>query len=231
MRVMTYNIHSGRDMYGKLDLDGIIAVMKDQAPAILGVNEVRRRTSDIGDMDQAEMLAHHLDMHMAYAEAMPYNGGSYGIMLLSRYPITGQEVIRIPDAPEGERGKWFEPRVVLRCEVRTPQGPLCVLVTHAGLSQGEQRQAVATLAAQLASGKPTILLGDLNMTPDDEILAPIWQLAQGNALLPLTFPADAPKGRIDYIITMPGVKAGPIQAITTLASDHLPLVAEVELIP
>lgn len=229
MRVMTYNIHSGRDMYGKLDLDGIIAVMEAQAPDILGVNEVRRRTADIGDMDQAALLAQRMDMHMAYAEAMPYQGGSYGIMLLSRYPITSHEVIRIPDAPQGERGNHFEPRVVLRCQVQAPQGALCVLVTHAGLSQGEQRQAVATLAAQLAPGMPTMLLGDLNMTPDDETLAPIWQLARGNALLPLTFPADAPEGRIDYIITTPDIKAGPLRAISTLASDHLPLVAEIAL--
>jgi endonuclease/exonuclease/phosphatase family metal-dependent hydrolase len=45
----------------------------------------------------------------------------------------------------------------------------------------------------------------------------------------LTYPADKPSKRIDYIFLGGGFKARGARVLRTLASDHLPLVADLEI--
>lgn len=229
MTVMTYNIHSGRDLHNRLDLQGIADVIAGASPAIVALNEVRRCTSDIGGEDQLLALAKRLDMHSAFAGAIPLLGGEYGVGLLSRYPIEAAATVRIPDIPEAERDDWFEPRVVLDARINVDGAPLRVLVTHVGLSAGEQRAAIETLCALLQGEKgPILLMGDFNVTPDDPVLAPLRAfVTDAHQAEPMhTFPADKREVKIDYIFTTADRTPSRVWTIATEASDHLPLLAE-----
>ena len=82
LRIMTYNIHSGRDAWGRLDLAAIGEFIRTLNPDILALNEVRMGTSDVNGDEQARTLAAQLGMHWTFAPAIPYRGGQYGIAVL-----------------------------------------------------------------------------------------------------------------------------------------------------
>lgn len=231
--VMTYNIHSGRDLYGKLDISLAAAVIRAASPDIVALNEVRRFTRDIDGADQAAQLRDALGMHMAFGRAIPYLGGEYGIALLSKWPILAATVTPVPDVPEAERMPDFEARAVLACDLDVRGTPLRVFVIHVGLSGAERTRAIDTLCALLdASPRPCLVLGDFNMTPDDPALAPLLACVAdtaGSSGLPLTFPADQPREKIDYIFSSPSLQSGDTWTVQTTASDHLPLLATVEV--
>lgn len=77
LRIMTYNIHSGRDAWGRLDLAAIGEFIRTLNPDILALNEVRMGTSDVNGDEQARTLAVQLGMHWTFAPAIPYLGGQY----------------------------------------------------------------------------------------------------------------------------------------------------------
>ena len=76
---------------------------------------------------------------------------------------------------------------------------------------------------------PTLLLGDLNATPDAPELRPLFQRLRdtmadrGEAL---TYPADAPAKRIDYILASPQFQTRSAAIPATTASDHRPVIVE-----
>jgi endonuclease/exonuclease/phosphatase family metal-dependent hydrolase len=80
---------------------------------------------------------------------------------------------------------------------------------------------------------PTLLLGDLNATPDAAELQPLrarlhdaWLGGEG-----FTYPSEKPVKRIDYILTSDQFRVGSAFTPQTLASDHWPVVAKLELSP
>ena len=83
--------------------------------------------------------------------------------------------------------------------------------------------------------KPIILCGDFNTTPETQVhqlvaafLSDTWALAgKGPGY---SFRADHPEKRIDYIwITPDRLRPVKIWVPATLASDHLPVMAEFSL--
>ena len=85
MRLMTYNVQSGRDAWGQLRLDGCCDMIKRLDPDILGLNELRRGCADSGNVDQPAYIADKTGMEHRFAKAIPMGGtGKYGIGLLSR---------------------------------------------------------------------------------------------------------------------------------------------------
>ncbi len=77
-----------------------------------------------------------------------------------------------------------------------------------------------------------ILQGDFNLRPEDELLKPLYaalhDTADEKSDIP-TFPADGPDRKIDYIMHTDGVRTLSLRSIDTLCSDHLPLIAELEI--
>jgi endonuclease/exonuclease/phosphatase family metal-dependent hydrolase len=72
---------------------------------------------------------------------------------------------------------------------------------------------------------PTVLLGDFNAPPEAPELAPLWHTLTA-APTGLTFPADAPVKRIDYVTVSDGIRVCTATVPPTVASDHRPVVAE-----
>ena len=229
MRIMSYNIHSGKDADNVLDMNGIIEVIRKLAPAVCALNEVRMGTTDVKGAYLAKDAGEALKMEWRFGRAIDIAGGEYGNAILSKYPITASRVVPVPEVPAERREKRYEPRCVLECDVAAPMGELRVLTCHFGLSDEEARLACDTVLALLAEdARPAVFMGDLNLQPDSPIIARLrTALTDTGDMLPLTFNAKAPTIKIDYIMSR-GLSLGRLQTYATTASDHLPVFADEE---
>ncbi len=229
---MTYNICSGKNMARDRDLNYAAAVIREVAPDFVTLNEVRSHTSDIGDVAQADELGRLTGYYPVFGKSIDIMGGEYGNALLTRLPIAESEIIHIPDPEKTDIG-FYEHRSILRCVLMAGDTPVTVLCTHFGLMPSEQRNAVdAVLNVLSTEENPVMLMGDLNMTPDAEILQPILYAmtdTAGNRNSPLTFPSDEPKDKIDYILHTDGITTEKLYSIDTQNSDHRPLIAELSI--
>ena len=146
----------------------------------------------------------------------------------------------IPDPVEREpEGRHFETRCLIKAVIDVPDEatgevkPLTVLVTHMGLNRSEAMNAVQTAIDQLQPGQPTVLMGDFNLTPDSDTIAPLFDHYQdAAALLPEgtnTFPSEEPIKKIDYIMCAGPVKFVKAEVPAVVASDHRPHTATIEI--
>ncbi len=245
LNVMSYNIASGHDFRGfregipypqHVDASLAAEVMKKYAPDIIGVNEVRGEGPDPDYAEQTRIMADVLGYHSFFGPAIHFPGGPYGNALLSRFPILRAEIVMIPDPADhtGDKpGDYYETRDIIRAELDVPGG-LTVFVSHFGLANSEKRSAVATLLQELGHTSGRVLfMGDLNMTRDNPILAPVFSAlhdtAEDAAESLLTWSSYAPERKIDYIFTSHGIRCARLQAPPETVSDHRPLLASLEL--
>ncbi|MBE3577130.1 MAG: endonuclease/exonuclease/phosphatase family protein [Limnochordales bacterium] len=236
LRVMTFNIRHGEGLDGRVDLARVATVIKEVAPDLVGLQEVDQNWSFRSQfVEQAAWLARELGMEFAFAPALHRGSllgadGGYGNALLSRYPILRSETIILP------RLDTREDRSLLIAQVKVPNGLVQVGVTHLGLSSRERLQHVRVIREKLLTfGLPTILMGDWNARPDSpEVVAVTEWLASVTAggMWP-TFCYNSPDGKpnvqIDYIFASPEFKVAGVRTVPTDASDHWPLVAELQL--
>jgi endonuclease/exonuclease/phosphatase family metal-dependent hydrolase len=139
----------------------------------------------------------------------------------------------------------LEPRGALWLEVSLGQARLQVINTHLGLLPLEQHRQVKTLTGPKWLGDPrcqdpTILIGDFNFT---SVTGPYRHLARqmrdaqrvaGLDRSVKTFPSAFPTIRIDHCFISPGITIrrvhAPFHPLARLASDHLPLVFDFDLV-
>ena len=234
LKVMTYNIFSGRTLDGSYDLEGKIETIREVNPDILGLNEVHLNTRHSNFTSQTDTLGDALDMpHRFFARAIDHNGGQYGIALLSRYPILSCECVPIPDSYD-EQGNHPESRVHICATIDVNGKTIQVLTSHYGLSQAEQEHAVAETLRLKDASLPTIFMGDLNAQDTDAVMAPLFANFQDAACSltgpdKLTFRSDKPTIRIDYIFHTPEFMVENVKVLPSTASDHRPVFAELEV--
>ncbi len=233
LRCLTYNIHHAEGVDGKLDLERIASVIRQSNADLVALQEVDQSVQRTGNVDQPDELARLTGMHVVFGGNIPLQGGHYGNAVLSRFPIVQQQNIPLPNLNQGEQ------RGVLDLVVSTPQGHLRILATHLDHRPNHQER-IASIGkiAELVSQSPelpTLLLGDLNATwdsPPMQDARSIWHPSHDRELP--TIPAAEPNRQIDYVLFQPAdrfrVKTCDVIA-EAVASDHRPLVAEIELLP
>lgn len=244
---MTYNIQHGLDYlrwqrdedYRRRDMGDLPlmaeAIRRCKAD-IVGLNEVRGRGVVPQYTAQAEELAAMLGYHAYFAPAVYFEGqGPYGNALLSKYPIISAERILIPDPPVRDEDTYYETRCLLRAQLPVAGG-ITVYVCHFGLARAEARNAVETLISQLdGQNGPCVFMGDLNLTPDSDILSPIFSRLQDTAAAfthpQLSFPSDQPDRKIDYIFASRDIKVLSAEIPEIIAADHRPHTALLEINP
>lgn len=228
--LMNYNIHSGKDEQGRMNMDGIMDVIRSVQPDFVFVQEVACHVSTAGNVDEAALLQDGLGMHVTFAKTIDWMGGDYGIALLSRQPVTDVQMYPVPDLEQEQRDRWFEHRIVLRCQALYEAKPVTLLATHLGLSEGERRLGVQLLCDLLDDiTTPVFLGGDLNTQPGDPLLAPLLERLQMHSTA-CTFPSSDPNGKIDYLLTSSHWHTEAEYPLPNQASDHLALVKKVRLI-
>lgn len=220
IRLVTYNIRHA-SLKG---LDAIVEVLLPLGADLIALQEVDRGVLRSGGADQAGVLAEALGMEAAFAPAMEYQGGQYGVALLSRSPISAVQVHPLPSL--------LEPRVALEATVQRPGGPWQVVVTHLGLQPNERFEQVQALLELAPPPARSLLLGDLNEGRSEwafRMLRKRWVDCLGEAgPIPLvSYPAVHPVIGIDHVLRSADLpRAVAARTIDTQASDHLPVVVE-----
>jgi endonuclease/exonuclease/phosphatase family metal-dependent hydrolase len=239
LRVVTYNIHKG---IGGLDrryrIDRVIAVLGRESPDIALLQEVAEDMPRSEFHDQAELLSAALNMpHIAYGPQHRFSIGGYGNAILSRWPIGHVQHVDLTIGARKQRGA-----ISARTRVRVGRHTRTVVVfnLHLGLADSErglqlERFLLSHPFAHLHHRTPVVLGGDLNDVWGS--LGPRFLLPAGfrrAGLLRNTFPAALPIRPLDGLFVRGDLRGrtlnAPRDALTRQASDHLPLVAELDLL-
>jgi endonuclease/exonuclease/phosphatase family metal-dependent hydrolase len=233
LRVMTYNIHVGVGMDKKLDLPRIAEVINKQRPDLVGLQEVDRGVQRTQRIDEIVELAKLTKMDYAFAFNLKYQGGQYGVAILSRTPIRATEHRLYQNLREAER------RGFIRAEVNIDGQLINFVTTHLDyqFDDGRLFETQQLLAALKDVKGPLIVVGDFNDTPDGAAYKLMRSEFEDGwaATRPaddgFSYPADKPAKRIDYILTRSGdrIKTKRSWLVETLASDHVPVVADLEI--
>lgn len=177
LRVLVYNVHAGRDPGGRPNLDRLARVIREARADVVLLQEVDRGTRRSGGTDQLRELERRTGLRGVFGRTLRYQGGGYGVALLSRWPVERRRLVRLPVRPEQARaGESHEPRGALVARIAAPGRPLFVVNTHLDASEDDffRRQEAATLlvrAAALRGSVPgdrsadVLLGGDFNEEP------------------------------------------------------------------
>lgn len=218
-----------------IDLGRVSGEILKEDPILCTLNEVRDESDDPCFSDQAKIIGDGCRMPYHYfAKAIDIGGrGPYGNALVSAYPILEAETILVPDPLVKDEPAYYETRALLKAKVALPSGDvLTVMTVHMGLAKQEARNAVQTVLENTPEEGPVILMGDFNLEPGSEILAPLKEkFFDAGTLLPegtKTYPSDEPEIKIDYIMTR-NVKVLEAQVPADIISDHRPHTAVIEL--
>lgn len=213
-----------------VDLERTADVLRAVGPDLIGLQEVDRAVERSGSVDQAEELGRILDMTPVFGAFMEYQGGQYGMAILSGLPLARSWEIELPQGQE--------PRIALAAEVVLPEGDTIVAVNvHFDWIEEDVdrfRQASALSRVLDALPHPWILLGDFNDEPGSRTLALFHQRAteavkaEGHRF---TFSTDDPRKEIDFVFAAPTTGWDILEARVVderLASDHFPVVVELD---
>ena len=235
LRVMSWNIQAG----GR-GIDSIAAVIRAHDPDVIGLQEVDVHWSDrSGFADQAKELASRLGMQVLFAPI--YSNPSaepgkpareFGVGILTRHRVirwrndslsrlSTQVANPVPTLMPG----------LLEATIEIRGRPVRVFTTHLDYraDPAVRRQQVAEMLRYLGrEDVPSIVVGDLNASPNAAELIPLFtplRDAWGTGGGGLTYPADKPTKRIDYVLISRHFNAVSTVVPASTASDHRPVIA------
>lgn len=242
LTVLVYNIHAGKDAGGRDNLARVAELVRGTGADLVLLQEVDRNTRRSGPADQPAALARLTGYSVAFGRTISFQGGDYGIALLSRWPIVRDTLIPLAvTAPTGATIAGREQRGVLVAEVAAPGGALTILNTHLDASRDDvwrvqEIEGVLRVAGTIpGSGPPVLLGGDLNARPESPVHSRLraagfrdaWTgCGTGDAM---TFPAGAPDRRIDYLYLTAQARCVEARVLPGDASDHRPLLVRLRL--
>lgn len=227
LKVISYNIHVGIGMDKKLDLARIAEVIKRHRADIVGLQEVDRGVERTGRVDEIRELARLTGMDYAFAHNLDYQGGQYGVAVLSRFPILAIDHRRFANRRERER------RGFIRVEVEVEGRRVNFVTTHLDYQflDGRVFETEQLLKALEEVRGPLVVAGDFNEEPPGGAYAMMLKAGFSDVWTQettagLTYPADKPSKRIDYVFyrNLGGDAHAAASVPDTLASDHRPLV-------
>lgn len=235
LRVLSYNIHHGAGMDGKLDLERIARVIKDADADLVALQEVDKGVERTSGIDEPAVLAELTGMYAVFEKNIDYQGGEYGNAVLSRFPVEHYQNHHLPQSiPTEQRG-------MLEVHITVAGRPIVFFATHFDYHGDDgERLASAKMLRGLLEERDTqtaIVAGDLNALPDSKVITLIREFLidthdpeTGDGF---TFPADNPDRRIDYILHTPGAGLRAVECRVIdepVASDHRPLLTVYELV-
>ena len=238
LRALTWNIHKcigGLD--GKYRPERVCDVIRHYDPDVVLLQEVDQGVKRSRGDRQIDVLGDLLGLrHRAFMPNVKVlGGGEYGNGILSRYPVSDVHNIDLTLPPKKRRSALHA-----RCRLRLGRHARTIHLfnLHLGLAGIERSHQLATFLrspqfTRLHAKTPIILAGDLNDvwgTIGPRQLGPVGFQSGGRLR---TFPSYAPLRALDGIhvrgtISLVDVRASRL-ALAREASDHLPLVAELQL--
>ena len=241
IRILTYNVHRCLGTDRRLDVDRVADVIAAQAPDIVALQELDVGRARTRGVDQAHEIARRLGMVSRFHAALQVEEELYGDAILTALP---ERLIKAGPLPGHPRFPRLEPRGALWVAVTVGGVELQVLNTHLGLVPREQRIQVAALRGPAWLGGPErrgplVVVGDLNAGRASAAFRALAQgmtdarLARDGGRGARTFPSQMPVLQIDHVLVGEGLIVrgvdAPMDPLTRRASDHLPLVVDLEL--
>ena len=233
LRVMSYNIHHGEGLDGKLDLERIAKVILDAKADIVGLQEVDRGCERTQQRDLPAEFAKLTGMAVYFEKNISHQGGAYGNAVLTRFPIKSAKNTHLKSFGNGEQ------RGVQQLVLDVQGREVLFMNTHLDARRDpvEREHSATELRTIVAAAgtMPVILVGDLNAGPEAksvtavrEFLTDSWTTV--NKEPGFTIPVKKPTKRIDYIwITPVSITPVKMEVLHSEASDHLPIVADLRL--
>lgn len=236
LRVMVFNIHAGKDAAGKDNIAALAALIRSTGAGLVLLQEVDRGTNRSGKVDQLDALTRATQFGGVFGKSLDYDGGQYGIAALARRGFVFNETIDLPVSPAQTRARGsHEPRAALLASAITRWGRLQLLTTHLDASaQDTYRLQEAPLVLNIVRGRasaetPVAVGGDFNAEPGSPVIRKLlegglrdaWtECGRGDGL---TYPADQPRKRIDYLFLTGTLRCTAAEVLDTQISDHRPL--------
>jgi endonuclease/exonuclease/phosphatase family metal-dependent hydrolase len=224
VRAMSYNIRNGIGMDGITDYGRIADVINSVAPDVVALQEVDSVTTRSKGIDVLSVLAEQTGMYAVYCASIPYQGGKYGIGILSKEKPVSLQRIPLPGQEEKRSCLMVEFKDFVFC------------CTHFSLTEEDRLTSVGIIGEAVKMyDKPVLLAGDMNAQPTSGVMTLFttnWQfLSDGQC----TYPSNLPNSTIDYILGNVSKNFAytvlQYRVLTgCLASDHLPIVADIRLL-
>jgi endonuclease/exonuclease/phosphatase family metal-dependent hydrolase len=237
LKVMTYNVHhcNPPSVADRIDVEAVAQVIRNENPDLVALQEVDVNTVRSGKgKNQAQILAELTGMFFYFSKALDFQNGEYGVAVLSKFPIL--DTLSIGLSNDGSSKE--ENRTVAIATIMLPNEQRILFgSTHLGLTEQSRKVQSEKLVQTLKSNAlPFILAGDFNTTPESRVISYLdgyfTRTCQSNCAP--TIPVENPSKTIDYILTRNAAKLKLHRSFVIdekYASDHLPVVAEFELIP
>ena len=232
LRVLSYNIHHGEGIDGKLDLSRISRVIRDCQPHLVALQEVDQNATRTGSIDQAKELARLTEMNFVFGANIELQGGHYGNAVLSKFPIVNHQNHLLPNVNEGEQ------RGVIVAEIDIPKlsDPLLLFATHLDHRRDQQERVKSAKAINELVVKtrqtPALLAGDLNDVVGSDTLSILERHWNHSNDTPMpTIPVTNPKRQIDFVMFRPQEQWKVIEVKIldeAVASDHRAILAVLE---
>jgi len=235
-RIATYNIHKGRGLDGRTRVERIARVLDEVGADIVALQEVVSHEGRSIQDHQASYLADKLGYFHTIGETRKHRGGVYGNVTLSRWDFELVRQIDLSVAGREERG-------ALRTDIRLGGDVLHVFNVHLGTAFLERRKQAARLIHEdllkaIDISGPRVVLGDFNEWTRGLVtktLTAEFHRTDLRAHLRRTrsYPTVLPVLHLDHIYFDHHLKVEKAEfhrsQLSMIASDHLPLVADLSI--
>ena len=232
-RIATYNIHKGRGMDGRVRIERILRVLREVEADIVTLQEVTNHQERRPEEHQARYLAEQLGYFYSVGETRKHREAAYGNVTLSHWKFEAVSHINLSVAGR-------EPRGALRTDIRVGNEMLHIFNVHLGTAVRERRTQARLIDQHLLKALDVsghrIVMGDFNDWNHglvSKTLSSEFHLTDLAEHLPRTrgSPALLPLLHLDHIYLDHELKIEKARfhrnRLTLMASDHLPLVADV----
>jgi len=237
LRVLCYNIHHANppSRPGLIDLQAIANVINREQPHLVALQEVDVNTVRSGKTsNQAEELARMTGMKAFFAKAIDYDGGDYGVAILSKLPMEDMKNTNLPTAV----GTGGEPRTLATAVITLPQGKKILFAsTHLDAQRSDTNRLlqIKKITDFFQDEKlPVIIAGDFNAVPNSSVINILDKSFTRTCISNCgsTVPVINPIRIIDFIAYSPADKFTVTEHKVIdekYASDHLPVLSLLKL--
>jgi endonuclease/exonuclease/phosphatase family metal-dependent hydrolase len=240
LRVMTYNVHGCRGMDGIIAPHRIARVIARERPDVICLQELDRVRARSGGVDQAHRIAQRLQREYLFHAVSELGDGHFGNAILSSLPLRLRRAAALPSSRAKQVLNLWD-RGALHVALEVDGGEVHVINTHLSVFPSERTlQAEALVGpdwiASFPTDVPLILTGDFNASPASRTMSRL-EARLKNAADPSedgkdlrTWTGNLPLRRIDHVLINDAVQVRgvyvPRTPLSRVASDHLPLVAD-----
>ncbi|GAA4253909.1 endonuclease/exonuclease/phosphatase family protein [Dactylosporangium darangshiense] len=218
IRLVEYNIRMGFGLDGTYRPAEAARAIAAQHPDVVVLSEVDRAWLLNGGHDDLAVLARILGMRYLFG---PAADAVWGDAVLTRLPVGAVESrpLTAAGAPTGAQA--------LGAIVTYGGREIAIVSTHIQPPPDAeplvQAREIAAFATSFAGGRPTVIAGDLNITPGSTSLGEFEAAGYADGLAPFrpvrTFPADRPAEEIDHVLVR-GLTCASVIVGTAVTSDH-----------